>query len=141
MNTKSSKTFAALALTAISGASLVGCSTIAAQTTVSLEQGTYDHAHTFGDDLGQRLVVDDEGNATLSTYTCEDDAPTLAKEQQGLIEGDQLIFEGPDGKEIGRAELWQARTTDPETKLSKPVEIYDVDGSTFQPARQDSLCG
>lgn len=143
MKTKTSKTFAALALTAIAGASLVGCSTIAAPTTVSLEQGTYDHAYTFGDDLGQRLVVDDQGNAALSTYTCEDGTPTLVKEQLGVIEGNQLVFEEPGGMEAGRAELWQAHAVAPETKEadpSKPLDLYEVDGTTFSPAHQDSPC-
>ncbi|WP_141680029.1 MULTISPECIES: hypothetical protein [Tessaracoccus] len=78
------------------------CSTIAAPATVSLEQGTYFHAYTFGNDHGQRLVVDDQGNATLSTYTCEDGAPTLVKEHLGVIKGNQLVFEAPGGKEVGR---------------------------------------
>lgn len=145
---KTTKTIAALALTAIAGASLVGCSMIeeaaSAPEPVSMKAGTYVHEYTFGDDLEHRLVVDYEGGFFMSSYNCQNDEPKAVEMQVGTVKGDQLIFEDPeDGSEIDRAQLWQAHTMDPKTReadLDRPMSLFDVGGTTFKPARNHNPC-
>lgn len=110
---------------------------------MSLEAGPYDHHYTFGDDLGQRLVIDDKGNVGHTTYTCDGDSVTPVEQRLGTIEGDQIVFTDSDGSETGRADLWQAHEMDPETKeadLDKPLQLFNLDGTTFSPARAQSPC-
>lgn len=143
---KTTTAFVVLALTVISGTTLVGCSTGPDQgepLSISIEPGTYDHVYTFGDDLGRRLVVDNQGNIGHSTYSCEGDESTLVQQQVGAIKGDQIVFKEPDGSERSRADLWQAHVADPETgeaDLEKPISLFTIGGTTFTPAHHDTPC-
>lgn len=146
------KTIAAMALTALAGASLVGCSVTdspapttqgseqqqAVRADVKIADGVYDHYNSTKTDQAHRLAFTQGDGVLYSTFTCTGGKAKLNQTISGHVEDGEIVFTEDNGDEIGRSELQVVYAGGPLTseEMKKvPQPSVKLNGSAFTPFR------